>query len=189
MPYPSQVDKEIIVNTAYTMIEQEGVDSLSLARLAAKLGIKAPSLYRHVPNKAALFQAINLLTFRRLFEAFDTALQTAKDSPKERLTAILLAYRAFAHANPETYVMAFTTTGPEQQSNERILEQMVLPVQSLMAAITGPEQSLTALRGALALGHGFVMLELKAQFRRGGNLTEAFEAAIGAYLAGWESES
>jgi AcrR family transcriptional regulator len=38
------------------------VDNVSLAMLAASFGIKAPSLYRHVKNKAELLQAVNLLT-------------------------------------------------------------------------------------------------------------------------------
>jgi hypothetical protein len=58
-----------------------------------------------------------------------------------------------------------------------------------MAAISGVEDSLAALRGALALLHGFVMLELKDQFRRGGDLGETFEKVIEAYVAGWQSKA
>jgi hypothetical protein len=43
-----------------------------------------------------------------------------------------------------------------------------------------------ALRGALALVHGYVMLELKNQFQHGGDLRLAFEASVRAYLRGWE---
>ena len=58
-----------------------------------------------------------------------------------------------------------------------------------MAKITGQKQSLPALRGALALVHGFVMLELKDQLQRGGDLTMAFDASVNAYLHGWKSIS
>ncbi len=187
MPYPSQVDKETIIKTAYTIIEQEGVEHLSLARLASVLGIKSPSLYRYVPNKAALLQAVNLLTIQDLFRAYHAVLQKIDANPQKQLLAVLHAHRGYAHANPRTYIMAFTTTVPEQQPDERLAEQLVLPIQDLMAAIVGPEQSLLALRGALALIHGFVMLELQGQFRRGGDLTEAFEASIEAFLKGWAS--
>ena len=185
MPYPAQTDRETIIQTARALIERDGVERLSLAQLAAALGIKPPSLYRHVPGKTALLQAVNWLTFKDLFQAYDEALQAAGAEPKARLLAILRAHRAFAHANPETYILAFTTTAPEQRADERALEQLALPIQEVMAHISGPEQSLPALRGALALVHGFVMLELKEQFRRGGDLTAAFERVIEAYLAGW----
>lgn len=186
MPYPAQTDRDTVVRTARALIETEGVDRLSLARLASELGIKAPSLYRHIPNKAALLQAVNLLTYRQLFLAYQTALRTAGDLPRERMLALFRAHRAFAHANPETYLLAYTTTVPEQRADERVLEQMALPIQELMSAISGPERSLAALRGALALVHGFVMLELKDQLKRAGNLTEAFEESIAAYVAGWQ---
>jgi AcrR family transcriptional regulator len=186
MPYPAQTDRETIIQTARALIEQEGVEQLSLAQLAARLGIKPPSLYRHVASKSALLQGVISLTFIALFQAYDHALAGAGDEPKARLLAILRAHRAFARANPETYVLAFTTTAPEQRADERALEQLALPIQALMAQIAGPEQSLPALRGALALVHGFVMLELKEQFRRGGDLNEAFEKVIKAYMEGWE---
>jgi len=60
-------------------------------------------------------------------------------------------------------------------------------VQEIMAKITDQEQSLPTLRGALALVHGFVMLELKDQLQRGGDLTWAFDASVNAYLRGWKS--
>lgn len=182
MPYPAQTDYETIIETARDLIERKGAGSLSLAQLASTLGIKPPSLYRYVTSKTALLQAVISLTFQRLFEAYDTALAAAGDEPGTRLLAILRAHRAFAHANPETYMLAFTSPAPD----ERALEQMALSIQDIMAAVTGPERSLPALRGALALVHGFVMLELNQQLRRGGDLNEAFEAAIVAYLAGWQ---
>ena len=189
MPYPAQTDRTTIVHTARTLIEQDGVDQLSLARLAAVLGIKAPSLYRHVPSKTALLQAVVTLTFQQLFEAYTMALDAGGDTPEEQLLAILRAHRAFAHANPQTYVLAFTTTVPEQRADEAMLARIALPIQQLMAALSGPAQSLAALRGALALVHGFVMLELNQQLRRGGDLDAAFNAAITAYIVGWQQVS
>jgi AcrR family transcriptional regulator len=186
MPYPAQTDRETIIQTARILIEQEGVEQLSLARLAAALGLKAPSLYRHVASKTALLQAVNTLTFQKLFEYYQTALAAGSSGPKVQLATILRAHRAFAWANPKTYILAFTTSIPEQRADETMLEQLALPIQALMAQLSGPEQSLAALRGALALVHGFVMLELNDQFKRGGNLDEAFEAAIRAYLMGWK---
>jgi AcrR family transcriptional regulator len=188
MPYPAQTDPESIVQVARKIIEQEGVEQLSLTRLAAQLGIKAPSLYRHIPNKAALLQAVNSFTFQQLFQAYETAIQAAPLGATEQLLSLFRAHRAFAHKNPETYILAFTTTLPEQRADEQMLEQLVLPIQSLMATISGSEQSLAALRGALALVHGFSMLELKEQFKRGGDIAIAFEVSITAYLSGWQCQ-
>jgi AcrR family transcriptional regulator len=188
MPYPAQTDRESIVKMARDAIEQDGIEELSLARLASKLGIKPPSLYRHIPNKSALLQAVVVFTFQQLFQAYEVEIQASGGDAKEQLMTIFRTHRSFAHANPETYVLAFTTTLPEQRANEQMLERLVLPIQELMATLAGSEKSLSALRGALSLIHGFVMLELNNQFRRGGDLTEAFEASIEAYLLGWQHQ-
>jgi AcrR family transcriptional regulator len=185
MPYPSQTDLDSIVTVARELIEQEGVEQLSLARLASKLGIKPPSLYRYVPNKAALMQAVVTFTFQQLFQTYESAIVASSSHPKAQLIAIFQAHRAFAHLNPETYILAFTTTQTEERADAGMLEQLVLPIQAMMATLVEAERSLPALRGALALVHGFVLLELKDQFRRGGDLNETFEAVIHAYLTGW----
>jgi AcrR family transcriptional regulator len=186
MPFPAQTDRKTIVETARTLIEQDGIEQLSLTRLAAVLGIKAPSLYRHLPSKTALLQAVVTLTIHQLFDAYRAALAPADLAPTAQMLAILRTHRAFAHANPQTYVLAFTTSAPEERADDDLLEQLVLPLQRLMAELSGAAQSLAALRGALALVHGFVLLELNQQLRRGGDLDAAFEAASTAYLVGWQ---
>ena len=185
MPYLAQTDRETIIQTAQRLIEQAGVDQLSLAQLAEALGIKAPSLYRHVVGKTALLAAVNTLTGQQLFAAFDRALSAAPNEPAERLLAVFRAQREFAQANPHCYILLFTTTETAERANEQLMEQLALPLEELIGRLADSERALDALRGALALVHGFVMLELHGQFRRGGDLEAAFEAATTAYLAGW----
>ena len=64
--------------------------------------------------------------------------------------------------------------------------QRAISIQQIMMQISGEENSLTALRGVLALIHGFISLELNGQFRRGGDLSEAIDSIILAYLRGWQ---
>jgi AcrR family transcriptional regulator len=187
MPYPAQTDRESIIKMAREMIERDGPEELSLSRLAAELGVKAPSLYRHIPNKAALLQAVIVFTFQQLFQAYELAIQSSGSDAKEKLIGICRTHRSFAHAHPETYILSFTTTLTGQSANEQMLE-WVLPIQELMTTIVGSKESLSALRGTLSIIHGFVMLELKGQFKRGGDLTEAFESSIEAYLSGWQHQ-
>lgn len=185
MPYPAQVDLETIVNTAREMIEAVGVEQLSLGRLAAELGIKAPSLYRYVEGKDGLLQAVNTRTVERLFEAMNAALETAPADPVERLLALSQAYRAFAQDNPQTYAQAMTNTVDARRPDETYMVQLVLPLQAMMAEVAGEERSLPALRGLLALVHGFCLLEFAQQLRRGGDLDAAFSDSVRAYIRGW----
>jgi AcrR family transcriptional regulator len=185
MPYPSQIDRDKIIQHASDMIAAEGVDNLSLHKLAAALGVKAPSLYRYVSNKTDLIRAVNLATLERLFAMMNEAAATSTGTPDEKLLAIFLAYRAFAHAHPRLYLLAYHENDA-YRSDEDLLVQMVLPLQTIMAEWVGEIHSLTALRGALALMHGFVLLEINNQLRRGGDLDEAFTDSVNAYLRGWQ---
>ncbi len=185
MPYPSQVNRDNIIQQAWQMIEEEGVQQLSLNKLAASLNIKAPSLYRHVSSKADLLQAVNLLTLQKLFDGIANAIP-ADNPPLEQMTAVLRTYRQFALSHPHTYELVYQHN-PAARPDENILVQLILPIQEIMAGVTGPEKSLAALRGALALAHGFVMLEIKQQLQRGGDLDADFQQVVKAYLNGWQS--
>lgn len=184
MPYPTQINREAIIATAYELIERDGAEQLTLAQLADTLHVKAPSLYRHIPSKAALIQQINTHTFTLLFTTYEQARQAAAADAGAQLRALLHAHRAFAHAHPVAYVLVFTTVASAERPAEQMLEQLALPIEAIMAKLTGTDHALAALRGALALVHGFVMLELNNQFRRGGDHTLAFSDCVEAYLRG-----
>jgi AcrR family transcriptional regulator len=185
MPYPSKISRETIVQAAREMIETQGVERLSINVLAEKLGVKTPSLYRYVGDKTGLLRAVNEDTIAGLFSVLGEALDYP-GTADERLLAVALVYRQYAHQHPITYGLAFTNTIPELRPDEPEQERAVLPYQALMAKVSGAEESLAALRGMLALIHGFVMLELAQQFRRGGDLDTAFAQSVQAYIAGWQ---
>ncbi|HEU5474870.1 MAG TPA: TetR/AcrR family transcriptional regulator C-terminal domain-containing protein [Actinophytocola sp.] len=54
----SPLSRDLIVRTAVELIERDGVNAISMRRLAAELGSGAMSLYNHVPNKSALLDAV-----------------------------------------------------------------------------------------------------------------------------------
>jgi AcrR family transcriptional regulator len=186
MPYPAQIDAEKIVAKARQMIETEGADNLSLHQLAAALGVKAPSLYRHFASKTDLLRAVNLGTAQSFGAAVLEAVENAGDDPRSRVLALARATRTFAQNNPKTYALAYTNASPELRPDESELVAVAIPLQRVMAEISGEGHSLAALRGAWALVHGFVMMEMNGQFQRGGDLSLAFTQAVEAYINGWE---
>jgi AcrR family transcriptional regulator len=54
----ARLSRDAIVATAIRLIETEGEAAASMRRISAELGVAAMSLYNHVPNKAALLDAI-----------------------------------------------------------------------------------------------------------------------------------
>jgi TetR/AcrR family transcriptional regulator, tetracycline repressor protein len=56
----------VIVDAAWALVDQDGVDALTTRTLAAKLGVKSPALYWHVPSMTALH---SLMVERMLTES------------------------------------------------------------------------------------------------------------------------
>lgn len=61
---PRLIDRSSIVLAARTILTEQGLAAVSLRNVAAALGVKAPSLYRHVPSKGALLGLISEQIFR-----------------------------------------------------------------------------------------------------------------------------
>jgi AcrR family transcriptional regulator len=79
-----------ILDTALAMIDRDGLDALSMRRLAAELDVSAMSLYHHVPNKEALLMGVT----ERLFAEIDLA---AADAP-DWCDALRAGFKSFRRA-------------------------------------------------------------------------------------------
>ncbi len=100
MPYPAQIDSQQVIDKAREMIEAEGAENLSLHRLAAAFGVKAPSLYRLFASKTDLLRAVNLGTAQAFSRAMLASADNVGDDPRARVLAMAHAARNFAHTNP-----------------------------------------------------------------------------------------
>lgn len=186
MPYPAKITRDRVIEVAAQLVRRHDSESITLGDVADALGVRTPSLYRYFDNKTALLRAVNLQFLEGLMNAMHTAMVDA-DDPQGKVMSALLAYRAYAHESPRSYLMAFAAGHDDLRPDEELLVRMVLPFQALFDEIAGPADALTALRGAFALAHGFVLLELYNQLRRGGDLQEAYRRSVAAYLHGWEA--
>jgi AcrR family transcriptional regulator len=182
-PYPARVDRQTIVKTAHDMIESDGLDQVSLNRLAETLGIKAPSLYHHVQNKSDLLQAVNALTMYDMVNQMSAAVAAAKGDRQARVRALAQSYRDYAQAHPVVYKLLYA-----DYSDNPPVAEVAPPLQSALVELAGPEWSLDALRGLWALLHGFVVLELAGYFKPGESADMSWMAALNTYLAGCSRE-
>ena len=181
MPYPKTVTPDRILVIAQEMLESDGIDGLSLHKIAAKLKVKTPSLYRYIQNKEDLLRQLRRTTMTELTSGIMANARIAGE-PKETLLEMAIAYRAYALQHPRQYELAFSVNIPISAAEEMKNEQLVEPIQQLVTALTGDAQSLTMLRGLLAILHGWILLEISEQFRRGGNLESEFQAVVEHYL-------
>ncbi|KWX26000.1 hypothetical protein AFM11_01720 [Mycolicibacterium wolinskyi] len=58
MGEPVRLDRQRIIDAAFALINEVGLDGLSTHRLAAVLDVKQPALYWHFPTKKALLEAL-----------------------------------------------------------------------------------------------------------------------------------
>ncbi len=59
---------EQIVDQALELLREEGMDKLSMRRLAARVGVRAPTLYYYLPDKSALMAAMMERLFMRCID-------------------------------------------------------------------------------------------------------------------------
>jgi AcrR family transcriptional regulator len=92
---------------------EQGAAALSLRAIARQMGLTAPALYRYFRDRDALVTALVLDAFNAVADAMETAGRAATAAPLgDRLLAMCLAYRAWATAHPQDYLLIFGTPIP-----------------------------------------------------------------------------
>ncbi|MGW6309676.1 TetR/AcrR family transcriptional regulator [Streptomyces niveus] len=100
--------REEIVVAAVGLLEETGDESaVTLRSVARRVGIAAPSIYRHFPDQPAIMLAVVRDAFADLDELLRTAMDAAGDEPRARLTALCHSYLGFALARPGRYRIMF----------------------------------------------------------------------------------
>ncbi|MFD3377363.1 MULTISPECIES: TetR/AcrR family transcriptional regulator [unclassified Streptomyces] len=97
-----------IVAAAVALLDETGDESaITLRSVARRVGIAAPSIYRHFPDQPAIMLAVVRSAFTELDEQLRTAVDAEGDAPRERLTALCRSYLEFAQAHPGRYRTMF----------------------------------------------------------------------------------
>lgn len=146
--------RQQIIQVARTILEADGPAALTMRAIADALGIKAPSLYKHFPDKDAIHVELIALG---LVESAD-AHAAAVDGSDNPLRDLGMAYRAWALAHPHLYRLMTDGPIPRDRLPEGLEARAARPV--LEAA--GHDQDLA--RAAWGLAHGLTSLELAGRF-------------------------
>ena len=161
--------REEIITAASQIIGETGDDTaLTLRGVARRLGIAAPSIYRHFTDVDELKMAVVQHSFAEFAQARDAASQDSGD-PAARLLARCRAYTRFALANPGPYRYLFSQHAPTGDPDRPPVD---LPTfQALAESISRCQQAGLARAGddphwlaaqVWATLHGLVLLRLNA---------------------------
>ncbi|OLF10841.1 TetR/AcrR family transcriptional regulator [Actinophytocola xanthii] len=100
--------REEIVAAAVELLDENGDEgAITLRSVARRVGIAAPSIYRHFPDQPAIMLAVVQQAFAQLEAQLRTALDAADDDPRRRLFAVCHAYLRFAQDHPQRYRTMF----------------------------------------------------------------------------------
>ena len=99
-----QLSRPAVIDAARELIADEGLDAVSLRRLAARLGVTAPALYAYVADKQDLLRGVAEGEFARLIARFATI---DDPDPLERLRMQSRAYIDHALTRPELFRTMF----------------------------------------------------------------------------------
>jgi AcrR family transcriptional regulator len=176
------LDTAQVVDEAARIADAEGLDAVTLARVAETLGVRAPSLYNHVDGRGGL---IRLLAIRSLSELTESLRDAAVGrSGEDALRAIAHAFRAYVVEHPGRY--ATTVRAPEPGDEEMLA--LAGRTVALMVTVVGAwgiegDDAVHEVRLIRSVLHGFSTIEADGGFGMPLDLDDSFERLIAMIVA------
>lgn len=168
MAEPSRRAREIVA-AARELLEAQGPDGLSMRRVAERVGIRAPSIYKHFPDKEALEAALISDGFVALAERFEAA------GDGDPLAAFSATYRDFARGRPHLYRLMTGRPLPR----ERLAAGVEARAAGAALRAAGGDADLA--RALWAFAHGMTILELDERFPAEADVDAAWRRGLEAF--------
>jgi AcrR family transcriptional regulator len=167
-----------VVATAAGLADEIGYQGVTMGLLADRLGVRPPSLYKHVGGLPDLQHRVATLAMAELGEVIRDAVQGK--AGLDALTALLTAVRAYVTAHPGRYTATIGTefSGPD----DPLLAAGTRVINSIAAVLRGygigEDEMDHAIRTIRSTMHGFAMLEASRGFQWNADPDESFEWMI-----------
>jgi AcrR family transcriptional regulator len=174
-----------LVAEGVKLIEERGVNGLTLREIGERAGVSRTAAYRHFSSKAELLNAISEAGFSEFANALESARQGALGNFPARLDAMGLAYSRFADEHRAYYKVMFGVdcdpgerTGEKSKAGARafgILEETIRQGQA--AGEIRPGDPVFFAKVVWALSHGMALLRLETDLSEDGAGTRFVLAA------------
>jgi AcrR family transcriptional regulator len=176
-----------VVEEAEQMADEVGLSHLTLAALAQRLGVRQPSLYKHIDSMAGLQRSISV---RAKIELTDILARAAVGrSRSAAIESMSRSYRSWALAHPGRYQAAQRAPDPADEDDMTASAAIVAICADVLVGyeLRGDDaiDAIRALRSAL---HGFVMLETAGGFGLPVDIDRSFDRLVRGLttaFAGW----
>lgn len=161
------LDPAAVTEAAAALADEIGLAHLSMSVVAERLGVKAPSLYKHVGGLTDLTRRIAILGATELGDALRDALQGR--SGRSALAAALQTVRDFVREHPARYQAAVGT--PPTDAEDPLAVALNRTLASFVAALDDypidPAEEVYALRVLRSVLHGLATTEASGGFQMG----------------------
>ncbi|HNE05410.1 MAG TPA: WHG domain-containing protein [Anaerolineales bacterium] len=182
----TRLDKNAVVQAAVEILNAEGVQALTLSRLAEELGIQTPSLYNHVEGLPGLQQELAILNAKLLADRLSSA--AMGKSGTELFMEASQAFRAYVKEYPGLYMSTLRSSGAQETPNKELQleEERTVNVGLVVMASLGlkGENAIHGLRAFRSMVHGFATLEVAGGFGLPQDCDESFRRLVLALVAG-----
>ena len=176
---------DVVRRAAAALLNREGRQALTLARVADELGVRSPSLYNHIDGLEGLEREIVLGGVDQLADICRTAVMGR--SGADALRAMAHAYRDFARSQPGVYALT-QVARPQDAEYEARAKRVLDPVIAVLAGFgLDGEDLIHAARALRAALHGFTLLEVQGGFGLDVDVDASFEWMIGTVERGVQS--
>lgn len=173
-----------VVDAALAIVDRHGLDGLTLAAVASRVGVAAPSLYKHVAGLDELRTLVGLRVLEEMTARFTT--EVLGLGGDEAVSALMRAYRAYAAAHPRRYA----AMPPDPLHDPVLREAGARLLEVILAVLRGyglrDSEAIHATRCLRVLAHGFASLEAAGGFGLSEKLDETYDRLISMFLASLE---
>lgn len=177
------LDKDIILKTAADLADAEGIANVTLKALAEKLGVKPPSLYKHINGLEELNKALMLYGWKSLEKKVTRA--AVGKSKEDAIRAIFYAYRDYVKEHPGVFEAMQWYNMYQSEENLQATEEIVAVLfQVLSAYDLQEEQKVHIVRMFRVFLQGFLMVEIHGGFGNPVSITESFDFSLEILLNG-----
>ena len=172
------LDPAAVAAAGAALADEVGFASLTMGSLAERLGVRTPSLYKHIGGQGDLNRRIAALALSEAADAVGAAVQGY--AGRDALAAAARAFRAFVLEHPGRYA---ATIGMEPPSRDDPLaaagERLLRALSAVLRGYDIAESDVThALRMLRSLCHGFATLQAANGFQWSADIDESCEWLI-----------
>jgi AcrR family transcriptional regulator len=181
------LSRPVVVAAAADLVDTTGFDRLTLAAVAARLGVRLPSLYKHIDSLDGLRRDLAVLAVTELGTAMGAA--AVGRSGGAALRAVADAYRDYGQVHPGRFAATVRAPGADDAEHGAAAGAVMRVVLAVLAGYgLAGDDAIDATRALRASLHGFVTLEAGGGFglpldvdRSFGRMVDGFDAV----LRGW----